>query len=73
MKALCFVSKRYVQAFALMFAILLLVYIGRGQQIAQAVQEAALWSGIAALVFACTVVYNRISNKPCKVCRDNPD
>lgn len=70
MKDFYFVGKRFVQAFAGMFAVLALVYLGRGQEAVQATQDAALWAGASAVVFALAVIYNRKTNSDCVVCRD---
>jgi hypothetical protein len=65
-----FVGKRFIQAFAIMFTVLALVYMGRGQQALQATQDAALWAGASAIVFALTVIYHRKTNSNCAVCVD---
>jgi len=73
MNDLNFAGKRFMQAFCLAFLVLASAYMLRGQAAPEAAQNAAIWSAIAAVLFAARVLYNRKNNKPCGLCRDAAD
>lgn len=64
------VVKRFVQAAIIAFALLFTVYLLRGQPLAQAAGDAALWSLISAAIYAAVLIRKLRRHPACAVRRD---
>jgi hypothetical protein len=70
---LSFWIKRFVTVFVGAFVILLAVGLLKGRVLSIAVQDSALWAGIAATIFIVTRIYRSRKGEHCELCRDTPE